>query len=354
MNSTNRLIAFALLLAFGALLQGCGAGSASKADGESKPGQTETAPARVRLGYFANITHAQALIGVSRGDFKNALGGAEVETKIFNAGPAVVEAVFAGELDIAYIGPSPAVNAYVKSHGKAVRIVSGSAANGVTIVARKESGIAKLEDLKGRRVATPQFGNTQDVSARVYLTKTLGAALKEKGGETEIVTVANAEQLGLFKAGQLDAAWVPEPWGARLVHETGAAVIAEEKDLWPGKRFCTAVVIVSETFLAQHPKTVEAFLRAHAAVTRWMNEHPGEAAALVNAELKTLTGKALPEKVLRDAFGRIEFTTDPLESSVAKFAEEARDLGMLKDLPDLKGLFALELLQRVKSEGMIP
>ncbi|MCW8133102.1 MAG: aliphatic sulfonate ABC transporter substrate-binding protein [Planctomycetota bacterium] len=335
-------------MAFAAVLAGCLGPAATT------PTQPAGPPAKVRLGYFANITHAQALIGVARGDFQRALAGSELDAKIFNAGPSVVEAFFAGELDLAYIGPSPAVNAFAKSNGKAVRIVGGSAANGVAIVARKDSGIARLEDLKGRRVATPQFGNTQDISARIYLTQTLGATLKEKGGETEIVTVANAEQLGLFKSGQIDASWVPEPWGARLVQETGAVVLAEEKDLWPEKRFCSAVVLVSTKFLAEHPATVEAFLRAHAEVTRWVREHPAEAAPLVNAELKKLSGKALSDAVLQQAFARIEFTTDPLEASVRSFEERARALGMLKPGPDLKDLFALEMLQKLRAEGVAP
>ncbi|MCY3021070.1 MAG: PhnD/SsuA/transferrin family substrate-binding protein, partial [Planctomycetota bacterium] len=186
-----------LLLATVFLMAGCGTSQTSV----PVPGG-KAVPAQVRLGYFANVTHAQALIGVSRGDFQKALGNVPLKTMTFNAGPSAVEAMFAEELDITYIGPSPALNAYVKSRGQAVRIVSGVAANGVVIVARKDSGIGKLEDLTGKRIATPQLGNTQDVSARHFITGVLKQPLKEKGGTTEIQPIANAEQLGLFRSGQ--------------------------------------------------------------------------------------------------------------------------------------------------------
>jgi len=330
-------LVFALLVS---VVASCAQTTGKIPDSSGKKKSTSV-PEKVRLGYFANLTHAQALIGVTRGDFQRVLGDVPLDTKVFNAGPAVVEAFFAGELDLAYCGPSPAILTYVKSHGKAVRIVAGSAANGVVIVARKHSGIAKLEDLNGQRIATPQFGNSQDISARVYVLKTLGAALKEKNGDTEIQTIANAEQLGLFRAGQLDAAWVPEPWGARLIHEAGAVLLAEEKDMWPGRRFCSTVVLASTKFIEEYPETVKTFLAEHARLTEWVNANPAAAAAQINAELRRLAGKALPAAVLQDALARIEFTTDPLRSSVEEFAARAEFLGMLKGSMSLEGLFAM-------------
>jgi NitT/TauT family transport system substrate-binding protein len=332
-----------------AILPGCGGPPGTTA----VPG-AKAPPAQVRLGYFANVTHAQALIGVSRGDFQKALGSVPLQTVTFNAGPSAIEAIFAGALDITYIGPSPALNAYVKSKGQAVRIVSGVAANGVAIVARKDSGIAKLEDLVGKRIATPQLGNTQDVSARHYVLSVLKAPLKDKGGATEIQPIANAEQLGLFKSGRIDAAWVPEPWGARLVHEAGGVVIEEEKNLWPRKNFVVAVVLVSTKFLERYPETVEAFLKAHVEITNWVNADRDQAAAVVNTELARLTHKALKKEVLADAFARLNFSTDPFTDSIETFAAWAYDLGFAGEKPDLKGLVDLRLLEKVQRGGKAP
>jgi NitT/TauT family transport system substrate-binding protein len=189
----------------------------------------------VKMGYFANLTHAQALIGVSRGDFEKALGGAALQTRVFNAGPSVVEAFLAKELDCSFIGPAPAINGYAKSKGAAFNVVCGSAANGVLVVARKGSGIRTMADLVGKKIATPQFGNTQDVSARVYVTEVLKTAIGEKPGQCRIMPIANAEQLEALRRGDIDASWVPEPWGARMIKQEGAEVIAVESDFWPQK-----------------------------------------------------------------------------------------------------------------------
>jgi NitT/TauT family transport system substrate-binding protein len=310
-------------------LSGCGESVASTAQ--------KNAP--VRLGYFANLTHAQALIGLQRGDFQKALGDTPLESKCFNAGPATVEAIFAGEIDIAYVGPSPALNAFIKSRGKAVRVISGSAANGVTIVASKDSGITALSQLAGKKISTPQFGNTQDVSARHYLKNVLKAKLVEDGGDTEIFTIANAEQVSLLRLGKLDAAWTPEPWASRMINEAGARLIAEEKDLWEGGKFCTVVLIASTRFLNERPEAAKAFLSVHAEITTWINNNPDSAAKIVNGQLKEHLGKGLSEEVLKNAFSRVVFTTDPLKDTIRQFAEHSHELGFIKEQPDLVPMF---------------
>lgn len=327
-------------------LAGCGSAPTAK-----NPDGSNAAPAKIRLGFFANVTHAQALVGVARGDFQKALGSTALDSKVFNAGPEAVEALFAGELDATYIGPSPAINAYLKSRGTAVRIVAGSAANGVVVVVRKGSGITKLEELAGRRIATPQFGNTQDVSARHYLKTVLKQTLKEDGGKTEIIPIKNAEQLTLFKSGEIDAAWAPEPWGARLVHEAEGTLIAEEKDLWADKKFTITVLLVSNKFLKEHPQTVEKLLAAHVEITKFLNTNTAEAKTIVNAKLKELTGKPISDKVLDDTFTRTVFTTDPLEKSVGTFVEWSRELGFTKDKQEISGLVDLTLLKKLEAGG---
>lgn len=338
-------LAFVFVSFLTLLLSGCGGPA-------STPKTTDGAPAQVRLGYFANVTHAQALIGSSRGDFKKALGDKTVLVeRVFNAGPEAVEAIFAGELDATYIGPSPAINAYMKSRGTAVRVVAGSAANGVVIVARKNSGITKLDELAGKRIATPQFGNTQDVSARHYLKSVLKQTLKEDGGKTDIIPIKNAEQLTLFKSGEIDAAWAPEPWGARLVHEAEGTLIAEEKDLWSDKKFTITVLLVSTKFLKEHPQTVEKLLAAHVEATKFINTNPAEAKSIVNAKLKELSGKPIADKVLDDTFTRTVFTTDPLEKSITTFVDWSRELGFTKEGQDVTGLVDLTLLKKVEASA---
>lgn len=322
------------------LLAGCGGST------PTVPGQ---APDKIRLGFFANVTHVQALIGTSRGDFQKAVGDAtKIETRIFNAGPEAVEAIFAGELDITYIGPSPAINAYLKSRGTAVRIVAGSAANGVVVVARKDAGITKLEDLAGKRIASPQFGNTQDVSARHYVKNVLKQKLKEEGGTTDVLPIKNAEQLTLFRTGQIDAAWAPEPWGARLIHEADGVLIAEEKDLWADKKFTITLVLVSAKFLKEHPETVEKLVHTHVEITKWLNANTAEAKTIVNAKLKELAGKPIADKVLDDTFARTVFTTDPLPGTINTFVEWSRGLGFTKEKDSIDGLFELSILKKIE------
>jgi len=343
----KRVVLFTFASVFlAAALSGCG-GSAPAAIGPAGAAKLQA----LRLGYFANLTHAQALLGVANGSFQKAIGDVPLKTTVFNAGPSVVEAFFAGELDLAYVGPSPALNAHVKSHGTAVRVISGSASNGVVIVARKDSGIAKLADLAGKRIATPQFGNTQDISARHYVLSVLKQTLKGNGGTTEIQNIANAEQLGLFKSGQLDAVWAPEPWGARLIHEAGGVLVEEEKNLWPEKNFTITVVLASQKLLAEHPEVVEKFLKAHLETTAWLNAHRDEAANAANVELQKLTGKSLKKEVLVDAFSRIGFSTDVFLDSIKTFADWSFDLKVAREQPDLKGFIDLSLLEKAKAEG---
>lgn len=303
----------------------------------------------IRAAHFPNITHAQAVIGHANGAFQKALGNsATVDWKIFNAGPAVAEAMLANQLDIAYIGPNPAVTAYVRSHGAAVRIVAGAMSGGAALIVRADAGINKPQDFHGKRVATPQLGNTQDVALRAWL-QTNGMKPSEKGGDVQVIPVANADQLTLMSRKQLDAAWAPEPWASRLIREANGKLFLDERTLWPKGQFVTTVVVVRTEFLKQHPDLVRTWLRTHLELTDWINKNLTEAKKTLNQELEKETTKALPQPLLDEAFSRLEVTADPLRASLLKSAQAAFDAGFLgREKPELSGLFDLSLLESLQ------
>ncbi len=304
----------------------------------------------VRVGYFPNITHSQAIIGLARGDFAEALGPeTTIETTLFNAGPSVIEALYAGRLDIAYIGPNPAITGFVRSNGEALRIVAGATSGGAALVVRPDAGITTLEELDGHRIATPQLGNTQDVALRNCLTE-LGLSPLEEGGTVQIIPTANPQILDLFRQGEIDGAWVPEPWASRLVVEGGGVVLLDERALWPEGDFVTAHIIVSTPFLLERPEIVRRWLEAHVEITVWENQYPEEAAALLNGEIERLTGKALPEEVLTMALSNMRSTWDPVAASLYESARAAWQSGFLDDEPDLEGIYDLSILNGILEE----
>lgn len=321
----------------------------------NQPVPSSSAPVTVRVGYFPNITHAQAMIGIADGTFQRALGqDVTIDAKLFNAGPSAIEAMFAGQLDLTYIGPNPAVNGYVKSKGAALRIVAGATSGGAVLVVRSDAGITKPSDFAGKKVASPQLGNTQDVALRAWLMKQ-GFKLKEQGGDTQVIPVANPDILTLFQKKEIDGAWVPEPWGARLVREADGRIFLDERELWPNGQFVTAHVIVSTKFLKDHPDLVRKWLSAHVELTQRINADPASAKAKLNAEIERLTGRALPATVLDDAWSRQTVTYDPIRSSLFGSADAAFKLGFLGDtLPNLDDIYDLTLLNQVLKEKGLP
>lgn len=320
---------------------GCDRRSSSAA-----PQAAGEAPKEVRLGYFANLTHAQAVLGVASGDFEKEVAPSMFSTKVFNAGPSLIEALFAGEIDLGYVGPGPALSANERTRGAGIRVVGGAAANGVLIVARKGSGISSLKDLAGKRVATPQHGNTQDISARHYLQAELG--LKDLNN---VVAITNAEQSAMMERGQIDAAWAPEPWGSRLIVENGATVVAEEKELWPDKKFALTVIVTTPEFLKAHPDVVEKVLRVSHGWTEKLRKDPAGCSEKLGEALFGLTGKRLPAGVAEQAIGRIEFTDEPMAGTFERMGQWSYELGFLRQPPKLEGLFDLDALRRVTGEG---
>jgi NitT/TauT family transport system substrate-binding protein len=308
-------------------------------------------PLVLRVGYFPNITHAQALIGLAGGQFEKAVGpGVRIEWKAFNAGPSAIEALFANAIDMTFVGPNPTVAGYVRSQGEAVRVISGAASGGVSLIVRQSAGIQKASDFHGKKVATPQLGNTQDVALRAWL-RANGMKPREKGGDVQVLPITNADQFTLFLKGQLDAAWAPEPWAARLVHEAGGRIFLDERDLWPNREFVITNLIVHPKFLKEHPDVVKNFLRAHVDLTDWINKNPAQAKQIMNQQLQKDTGKPLPPEVLDDAFSRMAVTYDPIRSSLLTSTKQAFEEGFLgRTQPDLSGLYDLTLLNEVLRE----
>jgi NitT/TauT family transport system substrate-binding protein len=332
--SELRLLRATVLLALAVL-----AGAGCKRDPSRRGAQPVT---QVRIGYFANVTHAQAVLGVASGDFARAVAPAKLDTKVFNAGPSLIEALLADQIDIGYVGPGPVVNIQARSQGKAVRVIAAAASNGVVIVARKGAGISKLEDLKGKRLATPQHGNTQDIAARHFLT-----AVLRQGDDSNIVPINNAEQAGMMSRGQIDASWAPEPWGSRLIAQANAVAIGEEKDLWPGGEFNITVVVTTPTFLADHPDVVEKVLRVHRDWTQKLQRQPEAYVGQLDEALFALTNGHLPAGVLASSLGRVKFTDEPLPDTLRTLADWTYDLKLIQDPVKLDGLVDTRILQRL-------
>ena len=313
-----------------------GSGSASAGSGGSATGT-------VRLGYFPNITHAPALVGVRQGFFEKALGQTKLETSTFNAGPEAIDALFADSIDAAFVGPNPAINAFQKSNGEAIRIVAGSTSGGAGLIVKPE--INSPADLKGKTLATPQLGNTQDVALRAYLKSQGLSADTSGGGDVHITPQANADTLTQFAAGDIDGAWVPEPFFTRLQQESGGKVLVNEKTLWPNGEFVTTHLIVATKFLKDHPDAVLNLIKGEADAIKFIEDNPTEAQKAANDQIAEITGKPLKDAVLAAAFQNLSFTVDPIASSLKKSAQDAKDAGLLEDT-NLDGIYDLTLVNQ--------
>ncbi|HEV7237182.1 MAG TPA: ABC transporter substrate-binding protein [Ktedonobacteraceae bacterium] len=302
----------------------------------------------VHLGYFPNITHAVALVGVERGTFKNALGpNVNLQTTTFSAGPALIEALFANQIDIGYVGPNPAINGYVKSHGAALRIIAGASSGGALFVVRPGANIKTAADLANKKLATPQLGGTQDIALRYYLQQH-GLKTADKGGNVQIIPTDPANILNLFKLGTIDGAWVAEPWATRLIVEAKAQIFVDERTLWTDGKFVTTNVVVRKAFLDQHPDLVQKFLQAHVDTVQYILSNPTAAQSIVNSEIKRITGKALTSTEISMAFSNQNITYDPLGNTLLLSADRAYSLGYLgTSKPDLSGIYYLGPLNQV-------
>ncbi len=311
-----------------------------------------TDPVTLRLGYFPNITHAPALVGVQDGIFEDALAdNVTLKTSTFNAGPEAIEALFADAIDATFIGPNPAINAYVKSKGDALRIVSGSTSGGAFLVVKPE--INGPADLKGKKLASPQLGGTQDVALRSWLKDNGLETDTSGGGDVSIVPQENGATLDAFKAGEIDGAWLPEPWATRLIQEGGAKVLVDERDLWPDGKFVTTHLIVSKSFLDQHPDVVKQLIAGEIDTIDFIAANPAEAQTAANDQIESITQKRLKDEVISAAWENLTFTWDPVASSLITSADRATSVGLL-DKVDLNGIYDLTLLNEVLTERGLP
>ena len=326
--------------------------SGSSASSSTQSGPTTTsAPTTIRLGYFPNVTHAPAIVGVEKGFFAKALGANTLETKTFNAGPEATEALLAGAIDATFIGPNPAINAYQKSGGEAIRIVAGSTSGGASLVVANT--INSAADLKGKSIASPQLGNTQDVALRAWLKSQGLSADTSGGGDVSIKPQANGDTLDQFKQGLIAGAWVPEPWATRMVQEGGGKVLVDEKTLWPGGKFVTTHLIVATAFLDKHPDVVKELIKGEADAIDYLSTNATEAQTVVNDAITKITGKGLKPEVITASFKNLTFTLDPIASSLSKSATDAKDVGLL-DSTDIKDIYSLNLLNEVLKDAGKP
>lgn len=315
---------------------------------ESSKG-TESKNVAVRVGFFPNITHSQALIGKAEGTFQESLGeSTKIEWKRFNAGPEEITALFAGAVDIGYIGPGPAINGYVKSKGD-IQIIAGATNAGAVLVSRKDLLIKDVKELSDKKVAVPQFGNTQDLSLRNLLQQN-GLKDTTKGGTVEIVQAANPDIKALLDRGEIDAALVPEPWGSILVKDLQANVVLDYNKLWREGSYTTAVVVARTEFLKEHPDLVEKFLKTHVELTDYINNNKDKAKETVNAQITELTKKPITKDILEAAFNRLTVTNNPEKDSVLDLVTLAVVAGFLKERPDTSDLFNLSILNKILIE----
>jgi NitT/TauT family transport system substrate-binding protein len=305
----------------------------------------------IRLGFFPNVTHAQALY--ARATRYMETNGLEVRWQSFNAGPTAIEALFSDAVDATYVGPGPTINGYVKSHGEKFVIVAGAASGGAALVVRDDSGIQSDKDIDGKTIATPQLGNTQDIAARMWM-KEHGLKPKARGGTVNLIPLSNPDQFTMFKTKQIDGAWTIEPWVSRLELETGGKIFLEEKSIWPQGKYVTTHLVVTRRFVKEQPEALKKLLAAHVELTQLINSNKAKAVKVLNEQIRRETSRALPEDVIERALDRVELTWDPIASSLQKQAHATHEIHFLRKEPDLRGIYDVGVLNEILREKKLP
>lgn len=284
---------------------------------------------KIRVAYFPNISHAVPVVGIQKGIFQNKLGNSTtIEPMLFDAGPQVIESLFAGSVDIAYVGPGPAINGFLKSEHHDIKILSGAASGGASFIIHPDSTINSAADLAGKRIAAPQIGNTQDISLRSYLSEN-GLKPAEKGGSVIVLNVSNSDIYTLFAKGDIDAAWVPEPTATILVQQLNGTRMFNEETLWPDNKFASVLLVAREEYVKQNPDIIHKWLDAHKQTINWINSNPEQTRITFIEFMKKETGKSLSDRLVDEALSNMEITSDPIASSIHTFAKRAYTLGYL-------------------------
>jgi len=295
---------------------------------------------KIRVAFFPSIGHIIPIVGLEEKIFEKGIGEEkQIETKLFDSGPQVIESIFSGSIDIAYVGPGPIINGFLKSDGKDIKILSGAASGGASFIIQPNSGLESLENFDGKRIASPQISNSQDVSLRYYL-ESHGLKSVEKGGTVFVLNISNPDIYTLFAKGDIDGAWVPEPWATILVQELDGIRLFNEEKLWPNEEFASVLLIVRTEYLENNPETIQKWVESHEKTVTWINANPDKSKSLFSSFLIDYMGKSLPTKIIDESFSNITITSDPIKNSVIIFAERADSLGYLgRDGYNLDGIF---------------
>jgi NitT/TauT family transport system substrate-binding protein len=346
----RRVVLAAGVAAIAALAAGCGSSASSGSGSSTNSGNSSSSHVTLRLGFLANITHAPALVGLNKGFFTKNLGdGVTLKTSVFSSGTEETTALLAGQLDAAYVGPNPAINAWQKSSGKAIKIISGAASGGASLVVKPS--ISSAGQLKGQKVATPSLGNTQDVALRYWLKQHGLTSTQTGGGDVAVTPIKpNSAAVLQFKSGQIAGGWEPAPYDSEMVAD-GGKVLVNEASLWPGGKFVTTNLVVTQSFLKAHASVVSNLLKGQVESVKYINANTSAAETSANAELTTLLGKGLKSSALAASFKEITFTNDPIASSLATDAKHAEAVGLLQPV-SLNGIYDLGPLNTVlKANG---
>ena len=303
-------------------------------------GQEQSSQDKIRVAFFPSISHAAPIVGIENGIFERSIGQEiKIETKLFDSGPQVIESIFANSIDVAYVGPGPVINGFLKSNGNDIKILAGAASGGASFIIHPDSGLDSIENFDGKRIASPQISNSQDVSLRHYLASN-NLQPVEKGGTVFVLNISNPDIYTLFAKNEIDGAWVPEPWATMLVEELDGVRLFNEENLWPNEEFTSVLLIARTDYLEKNPELVKNWLKSHEETIAWINANPDKSKSIFEGFLKKHMGKSLPTKIIDESFSNLTITSDPIKSSVLIFAERADSLGYLgRDGYNLDGIF---------------
>jgi len=295
---------------------------------------------KVRVAFFPSIGHAVPIVGIENGIFQRGIGDQiKIETKLFDSGPQVIESIFARSIDVAYVGPGPVINGFLKSHGNDIKILAGAASGGASFIIQPDSGLDSIENFDGKRIASPQISNSQDVSLRYYLASNDLKPI-EKGGTVFVLNISNPDIYTLFAKGDIDGAWVSEPWATMLVQELDGVRLFNEEKLWPNEQFASVLLIARTNYIENNPEIIHNWIKSHEETVSWINSNPDKSKSMFSDFLLGYMGKSLPSEIIDESFSNLTITADTIKKSVLTFAERADSLGYLgRSGYNLDGIF---------------